>query len=100
MEFLSSRDLRLKPKEIWKRLKKEKFGVVTLNGKPQFLLSLIEPNELEKMLYLFNRIRAEIAVEEMQRTAKEKGLDKMSLKDINQEIREVREENAKKNLGK
>ena len=96
MEFLSSRDLRLKPKEVWKRLKKERFGVVTLNGKPQFVLSSIEPNELDKVFYLLGRLRAEIALEEITKTAKEKGLDKLSMEEIDQIIQEERKKKRRK----
>ena len=92
MEFLSSRDLRLNPKEVWKRLRKEKFGIVTLNGKPQFLLSSIKPNELEEMLYLLSRIRAEMAIEGMTRIAEKKGLNKLTFEEIDELIKRSRAE--------
>lgn len=82
MEFLSSRDLRLNPKQVWKRLRKAKIGVVTLNGKPRFVLSSIEPNELEEILYCFSRLRAEMAIEGMTRIAEEKGLSKLTLEEV------------------
>ena len=90
MEFLTSRDLRLNPKQVWKRLRKDRFGVVMLNGKPRFLVSPIDASVLEKALYLFNRLRAEIAVEDMQRTSKLKKLDKMSSAEIDKVIRRAR----------
>ena len=96
MEFLSSRDLRLNPKQVWKKLRKEGFGIVTLNGKPQFLLSSIEPSQVEEALYLFRRIRAEMAIEAIGRQAREKGLDKMTMEEIDEVIQEVRREARKK----
>ena len=97
MEFLSSRELRLNPKGVWKRVRKEKVGVVTLNGKPQFVLTSIEPNEIEEALYLVRRIQAELALENMSRKAKEKGLDKLSSEEINELIKTAR---AEKNAGR
>ena len=78
--------MRLNPKQVWKRLRKAKFGVVTLNGKPQFLLSSIKPNELEEVLYLVSRIQAEMAVEGMTRTAEQKGLDRLTLGEVDKLI--------------
>ena len=96
MEFLTARELRLNPKEVWKRTRKDRFCVITLNGKPQFLLSPIESDELEEVMYFLRRVRAEMALESMSGKAKEKGLDKLSLDEINKVISEVR---RKKNAG-
>lgn len=87
MEFLTTRELRLSPKEVWKRLRKARVGIVTLNGKPRFVLSSIEPDELEEVLYLMNRIRAERAVQGMTRTAREKGLEHLSMDEIDEVIK-------------
>lgn len=97
MEFLSSRDLRLNPKQVWKRLRKKGFGIVTLNGKPQFLLSSIEPSQVEDALYLFRRIRAEMAIEAIGKQAREKGLDQMTMEEIDEVIQEVRKARKKEN---
>lgn len=96
MEFLSSRDLRLNPKQVWRKLRKEGFGIVTLNGKPQFLLSSIGPGQVEEALYLFRRIRAEMALEVITKQAREKDLDKMTMEEIDEVVQEVRREARKK----
>jgi hypothetical protein len=90
MEFLTSRDLRLNPKQVWKRLRKDCVGVVTLNGKPQFILSPIEPGELEEMFYLLNQIRAKIAVNRLHEEARRRGLDKMTMEQIDDIIQKTR----------
>lgn len=86
MEFLTSRDLRLNPKQVWKRLRKAGIGIVTLKGKPQFVLSSIDPAEFEEVLYLLSRVRAEIAIEHMTKRAKEKALDRLTMEEIDEII--------------
>lgn len=90
MEFVSARDLRLNPKAVWRRIESRSVGVVTINGKPSFLLTRLEPGELEQMLYLQNRVRAELALQRMRDQAVSRGLDRYSSRDIEGVIRKAR----------
>ena len=90
MEFVTARELRLDPKGVWKRIQSQSLGVVTINGKPSFLLSKFKPEELEEMLYIQRRIRAELALKHMRDQAAKRGLDRMTMEEIDEVVREVR----------
>ena len=90
MEFVSARELRLNPKQVWKRIKSQTIGVLTINGQPSFLLTKLEPEELEEMIYIQNRIRAELALTRMRTQAAKAGLDQLTPEDIDQIIQKAR----------
>jgi antitoxin (DNA-binding transcriptional repressor) of toxin-antitoxin stability system len=91
MKFLSVRDLRGKSSQIWKELPDEKEMIVTNNGRPIAILAAISETNLEESLAAFRRARAVEAVVSLQRRSVEKGTDKISLDEINAEIKSVRE---------
>ena len=90
MEFVSARELRLNPKQVWKRIKSQTIGVLTINGQPSFLLTKLEPEELEEMIYIQNRIRAELALMRMRTQAAKAGLDRLTSADIDPIIQKAR----------
>jgi prevent-host-death family protein len=90
MTFISVRELRGKSADVWKRLEDERELVVTSNGKPIAILSATSPDGLERSLRALRSARAIAAVESMQTTALEKGLDKLSDKEIEREIAAAR----------
>ena len=92
MKFVSVRDFRLKPGDIWRKLKINKDIIITSNGKPIAILNEINSDNLECSLTVLRRSRALIAMEEMQQKVKEAGIDKMSEKDIEEEIGKFRVE--------
>ena len=94
MRFLSVRDLRGKSAQIWKQLPDEREMVVTSNGRPIAILAAITEANLEESLSAFRRLRAVDAVVSIQRMSIEKGTDKISLDEINAEIKSVREKRA------
>jgi antitoxin (DNA-binding transcriptional repressor) of toxin-antitoxin stability system len=91
MKFLSIRDLRGKSSQIWKELPDEREMIVTSNGRPIAILAAITEANLEESLAAFRRARAIEAVVSLQRKSVEKGTDKISLDEINTEIKSVRE---------
>lgn len=95
MEFISIRDLRSKISSIWESLSMERELIITSNGKPKAILIPIEGRSLEEDLRAIRRARAKVAVLEMQRISVEKGLDKLSLDQINEIIKDVRRKNKK-----
>ena len=95
MEFVSARELRLDPKGVWKRIKKRSMGVVTINGQPSFLLTKLNPEELEEIIYIQNRIQAELAVIHMRDQAAKKGFDKLTSEEIDQIIKKARQSRKK-----
>lgn len=91
MKFITVRDFRNKPAQIWKELKKDEEMVVTSNGKPVALLTSLSEDTLEGTLALIKKIKAISAVNSMQITSMKLGTNLLSLKEINKEISAVRE---------
>ena len=92
MEFMTARDLRINTSQLWQTLEKEKELVITLNGKPVALLSGISGASLEPILAAIRKARGEWAIRKMQQHAVENGLDKLTLEEINEEIKKTRKE--------
>lgn len=90
MKFLSVRDLKTKSSQVWKELPGQKEMIVTSNGRPIALLSSINENNLEQILTAFRRARATNAVASIQYESTQKGTDKISIDEINAEIKKVR----------
>jgi len=95
MEFVSARELRLDPKGVWRKIGAKSISVVTINGKPQFLLTKLHSDDLEEVIYIQNRIRAELALKKMREHAAQKGLDQLGLDEINEIIRKARKSHKK-----
>jgi len=92
MDFVSVRDFRTQPGEVWKKLAEHHKLVITRNGKPFAILTETSPTALDRDLQDLRSARFGQALEAMRAHAKEQGLDKMTLDEINAVIREVREE--------
>ena len=92
MKFITIRDLRSKSAKIQRDLPKEKEMVLTSNGKPIAILAAICADRIEESLNIIRRLRAIEAVDSMQRRAVETGADRMSPKEINDEISSARKE--------
>lgn len=95
MKFLSIRDLKTKSSQIWKELPDQKDMVLTSNGRPIAILSSINENNLEQVLSAFRRARATNAVSSIQYDSVRKGTDKITLKEIDDEIKAVRSKRQK-----
>jgi antitoxin (DNA-binding transcriptional repressor) of toxin-antitoxin stability system len=92
MKFISVRDFRIRPGDIWKLLKIHKDIVITSNGKPIAILNPVEDTNLESSITLLRRARALLALEELQKSAVSRGLDKLKDEDIEEEIESARME--------
>jgi prevent-host-death family protein len=90
MKFITARDLRLKPGDVWKLAKKEKDLVITANGRPIALLTGINEDTLEEELDVIQRARALRALDEIHRESILKGMDQLSFEAIESEIKQVR----------
>jgi prevent-host-death family protein len=94
MEFVSVRDLRIQPGQVWQRLNKSGELVITSNGKPIALLSSVDDATLEQTLTAIRQARAQMAVSKLRASAQASGMDKLSPDEIDAEIRVAR--NARK----
>lgn len=94
MKFLSVRDLRGKSAEIWKELPVEREMIITSNGRPIAILAAISESNLEESLAAFRQARAIEAVAGIQRRSADKGTDKITMAEIDEEIKAVRKKRA------
>ena len=90
MRFISVRDLRNRSGQIWRDLPQERDMVVTSNGKPIAILSATSEDTVEESLAAIRQARAMAAVAAMQMQSLEAGTHRMSLKEINAIIEDVR----------
>ncbi|MCX7039242.1 MAG: type II toxin-antitoxin system Phd/YefM family antitoxin [Spirochaetes bacterium] len=90
MKFITVRDLRTSPAQVWKQLLVEQEMIITNNGKPIALLTPISDATLEDTLKTVRRARAMNAVKSMQAAAMKRGLPGLTKQDIDSEIRQVR----------
>jgi prevent-host-death family protein len=89
MRFVSVRELSTKPKEVWKKVKEDDV-IITSNGKPIAILSGVTEASLDQKLRAARRGRALLALEEMQKAAAARRLDKWTESKIEAEINAVR----------
>lgn len=90
MKFITVRDFRSTPAQIWKELPEEKEMVITNNGKPIALLTPINDVDLEESLNLWRKLRAMEALRKLQASAQKNNIDTMSSQEIEQEIANAR----------
>jgi hypothetical protein len=95
IKFLSVRDLRGKSAQVWKDLPKEREMVVTSNGRPAAILAAITESTLEEALSAFRQARAVETVVSLQHKSARQGTDKISMEEINTEIKTVRKKRRK-----
>ena len=90
MKFITVRDLRTSPAQIWKQLPEEQEMVITNNGKPIALLTPLSDVNLEDTLKAVRTARAINAVKQMQEISMRNGNISLSDEDIQKEIKESR----------
>jgi hypothetical protein len=95
MTFVSIRDMRTRPGEVWQQLQDEGDLIVTSSGRPFALMISAEGEDVEALLLALRRARAQLAVSKMRRQAGEAGLDGMAIDDIDAEIRQARSARTK-----
>ena len=92
MKFITVRDLRSKPAEIWRDLPEVREMVITNNGHPIALLTPIAEDNLEENLKVIRKARAIEAMRVMQNHSMKSGLYNLSDSEIQKEIIESRKE--------
>jgi antitoxin (DNA-binding transcriptional repressor) of toxin-antitoxin stability system len=95
MRFLSVRDLRGKSAQVWKELPDEREMIITSNGRPIAILSAITESNLEASLKAFRQARAVEAVARLQRRSVEQGTDRVTMDEIDAEVKAVRKKRAR-----
>jgi antitoxin (DNA-binding transcriptional repressor) of toxin-antitoxin stability system len=92
MKFVTVRDFRTESANIWRTLPKEQEMVITNNGKPVALLTPLTDKTLEETLSAVRKAKAINAVKLLQQQSAKNGTDKMTLEEINAEIKRARKE--------
>jgi antitoxin (DNA-binding transcriptional repressor) of toxin-antitoxin stability system len=95
MKFISVRDLRGKSAQVWKELPQEREMIITSNGRPIAIIAAISDSTLEESLSAFRQARAIEAVASLQRRSVEMGNDKVTMDEINAEVKAVRKKRAR-----
>ena len=95
MKFVSVRDMRGKSAEVWKRLPQEREMIITSNGRPIAIIAAITDSNLEESLSAFRQARAVEAVANLQRRSVEMGNDKITMDEIDAEIKAVRKKRTR-----
>lgn len=95
MRFISVRDLRNKSAQVWKQLPQEREMIITSNGRPIAIIAATSDSVLEESLSAFRQARAVEAVASLQRRSVEVGNDKITMDEINAEIKAVRKKRTR-----
>jgi len=95
MKFISVRDLRSKSAQVWKQLPQEREMIITSNGRPIAIIAAISDSDLEESLSAFRQARAVEAVASLQRRSVEMGNDKITMDEIDAEIKAVRKKRTR-----
>jgi antitoxin (DNA-binding transcriptional repressor) of toxin-antitoxin stability system len=90
MKFITVRDLRTTPAQIWKELPGEQEIVITNNGKPIALLTPLSDADIEDTVNAVRRARAATALKKMRDLTIKAGRSDMTMEEINAEIRGYR----------
>jgi len=90
MKFVTVRDLRTTPAQVWKALQGEQEIVITNNGKPIALLTPLSDADMEDTVTAVRRARAATALKQIRGAAARTGLSQLTIEDIDGEIREYR----------
>jgi antitoxin (DNA-binding transcriptional repressor) of toxin-antitoxin stability system len=92
MEFITVRDLRTRPAQIWDKLRQQHDLILTANGRPIAVLSHIDEGGVEETLASLRRARAQAALSRLRADAATRGLDRLSTDEIEAEIAAARTE--------
>ena len=95
MKFISVRDLRGKSAQVWKQLPQEREMIITSNGRPIAIIATISDSDVEESLSAFRQMRAVETVASLQRRSVEMGNDKITMDEIDAEIKAVRKKRAR-----
>lgn len=91
MQFVPYRALRNEPSALRKKLENEGDLIVTVDGKPfAVMINLNEGEDVQDILLMVSRLRAQMAVRAIRSQARKNSLDKMTLNDINVLIKKTR----------
>lgn len=92
MGYVTVRDLRVRPGDVWERLRQQGEMILTSNGRPMAIIAHVDEDDVEATLAALRRARAQAAVARMRRSAGQQGLARITDEEIEAEIDQVRRE--------
>ena len=90
MKFVTIRDLRSKTAAIRKDLEQEREIVLTANGRPFAVMTPVGSDTVEDEIRAIRHARAKAAVERIRARARARGLDRLTMQEIDTLIAESR----------
>lgn len=90
MNFITVRDLRTQPGQVWKNLSASHELIVTNNGKPSALMISVDDDDVEEVLNCVRQSLAMRAVNKLRMEAAKQKVDELSEAEILNEIAETR----------
>ncbi len=92
MQFVPYRDLCNGPSALRKKLASEGELIVTVDNKPFAVMINLADENVQDILLMVSRFRAQMAARSIRSHVRRDGLDKINLKDINALIKKTRAE--------
>jgi len=92
MKFITIRDLRSNTSRLREDLEAEREVVVTANGRPFAVMTRVDGDSVEDEVNAIRSARAQAAVSRMRAGARDEGLDRLSMDEIDAIIARSRRE--------
>ncbi len=92
MKTLTIRDLRTRPRQALKTIADEGEALLTSNGRPVALMLRVDGESLEESMKILRRVRALQALRGIRRESRERGLDKLNMKQVDALMAKSRKE--------
>jgi len=90
MKFITVRDFRTSPAQIWRQLPIEHEMVITNNGKPIALLTPISDVDFEETIKTIRKVKAIHSIKQMQEISIQNKNSEMTDEEVQKEITESR----------
>jgi len=90
MKTVTIRDFRTRPKQVRDALKREREAVLTANGRPVAVMIPVDAGSIHRTLETLRRARALEALRAIRQESRERGVARMSTRDIDTIIAKTR----------
>lgn len=95
LPFLSSREMAARPGAVLRRTARDGLTIITVNGKPTAALIPINDQTFMDEMMMYAGARASAGMKRAQEASEKSGRSKLTMKQINAEIRAARRERNK-----
>lgn len=99
MKTLTIRDFRTRPRQAQKDLAESGEAILTSSGRPVALMLRVDGDSLEETVAMMRRARGLQALDAARREARQTGLDRISMKEIDSVIARARRARHRRHRG-